>query len=110
MEDDEIVYTVIIDPSAGDHMSEHIEFLARVNADAANRLADDLLSDIRSLSSLLYRNPMYNRPYLPVNKYRYILSCKRYRIVYQIDDGFVYIDDIQDCRQDTDKNSHDHRF
>ena len=36
-------------------------------------------------------------------KYRYMISCKRYRIVYQIDGNNVYVDDIQDCRQDDDK-------
>ena len=103
MEDDEKVYSVIVDPSANDRMAEHIEFLARVNEGAANRLLDELLSDIKSLETLPYRNPIYDRPYVPADKYRYMLSCKRYRIVYQIDSDIVFVDDIEDCRQDADK-------
>jgi mRNA-degrading endonuclease RelE of RelBE toxin-antitoxin system len=33
-----------------------------------------------------------------------MLSGKRYRIVYQIADDTIYVDDVQDCRQDDDKN------
>ena len=32
-------------------------------------------------------------------KYRYLISCDRYRIVYQIEGQTVFVDDIQDCRQ-----------
>ena len=49
-------------------------------------------------------NPYFNRPYLEQGKYRYKLSYKRYRIVYQIVKNNVFVDDIQDCRQDEDKN------
>ena len=97
-------YQVIIDPAANDRMYEHFEFLARVNVAAANRLLDGFLSDIESLESLPYRNPVYNRPYLPPDKYRSMISNKRYRIVYQVDDCYVYVDDIQDIRQADDKN------
>jgi len=92
-------YQVIIDPVANDKMYEHFEFLARVNVEAANRLLDNLLSDIRSLESMPFRNPVYNRPYLPVGKYRYMISNKRYHIIYQVSDSFVFVDDIQDSRQ-----------
>ena len=102
MENDK--YQVFIDPAANDRMYEHMKFLARVNVPAANRLLDGLLSDIGSLESMPFRNPVYNRPYLPPDKYRYMISNKRYRIVYQIDGRYVYVDDIQDIRQADDKN------
>lgn len=104
MESDEKVYQVIIAAEANDRIYDHFEFLARVNVDAANRLLDGLLKDIRNLRTDPFRYPMYNRPYLPVGKYRYILSNKRYRIVYQIISNQVFVDDIQDCRQDDDKS------
>ena len=44
----------------------------------------------------------YDRPYIQRGKYRYMVSCGRYRIVYQIEGMTVYIDDIQDCRQSDD--------
>lgn len=84
MELNERAYQVIITPDMNNRMYDHFEFLARVNVDAANRLLDGLLKDIRNLCTNPFSYPVYNRPYLPVGKYHYILSNKRYRIVYQI--------------------------
>ena len=92
-------YTIIIDPAANDRMYDHFEFLAQVSETAAESLLDTLLSDIRSLEHMPYRNPIYNRPYIPSGKYRYMVSKNRYRIVYQIEDNVVFVEDIQDCRQ-----------
>ena len=92
-------FKVIVDPAANDRMFDHFEFLAQVSESAANNLLDGLLRDIRSLEYMPYRNPIYNRPYIKSGKYRYMVSCDRYRIVYQIDENVVFVDDIQDCRQ-----------
>jgi mRNA-degrading endonuclease RelE of RelBE toxin-antitoxin system len=78
--------------------------LARVSVNAAKKLLDGFLEDIKNLRSTPFRYPVYNHPYLTPGKYRYILSGKRYRIIYQIVDNQVFVDDIQDCRQDVDKN------
>ena len=99
MNDVDIEYQVIIDPAASDRMGEHFEFLARVSVTAAESLLDGLLASIRSLESLPYRNPVYDKPYLTKGKYRYLISHERYCIVYQIENNIVYVDDIQDCRQ-----------
>jgi len=104
MKHEEKAYQVAVAPAANDRMYEHFEFLARVSADAANRLLEVLLADIQSLKIMPFRNPPYNRPYLPIGKYRYMVSGKKYRIIYQIDGDFVFVDDIQDCRQDDDKS------
>ena len=104
MEQVDIVYQVVVDAAANDRMAEHLELLARVSENAASGLLDELLADIKSLSTSPLRNPMYERPYLPSGKYRYMISGKRYRIVYQVEGDAVYVDDIQDCRQDDDKN------
>ena len=104
MKSSEKVYRVVIDPAANDRIAEHIEFLARISESAASRLLNELMSGIRSLETSPYRYPVYNRPYLPTGKYRYLISGKRYRIVYQIDGDFVFVDDIEDCRQGDDKS------
>jgi len=104
MEADEFVYNVIIAPAASDRMYDHFEFLARVNEMAARKLLDGLTKDINSLERMPFRNPTYDRPFLQSGKYRYKISCGRYRIVYQIGEGNVFIDDIQDCRQCDDNN------
>lgn len=97
MESNEKVYQVIIASGANDRMYDHFEFLARVSVNAANKLLDELLKEIRNLQTNPFRYPMYNRPYLQAGKYRYILLNKRYRIVYQIIDNQVFVDEIQDC-------------
>ena len=104
MERNNKAYQVIIASEANDRMYDHFEFLARVSIKAASRLLDGLLKDILSLRTEPFRYPVYSRPYLPVGKYRYMLSNKRYRIVYQIIGDQVFVDDIEDCRQDADKS------
>ena len=99
MNDVDIEYNVIVDTAANDRMYDHFEFMARVSVSAAERLLDGLLESISSLEYMPNRNPVYDRPYLQKGKYRYLISCDRYRIVYQIEGKYVYIDDIQDCRQ-----------
>jgi tRNA-(guanine-N1)-methyltransferase len=104
MERDEKGYQVIIASDANGRMYDHFEFLAHVSINAATRLLNGLLKDIRNLRTDPFRYPVYNRPYLPVGKYHYILANKRYRIVYQIIGNQVFVDDIQDCRQDDDRS------
>jgi len=99
MRNEDFEYHVIIDPAVNDRMYEHFEFLARVSVPAAEKLLDSLVTDMNSLSIMPYRNPVYDRPYIERGKYRYMISADRYRIVYQITDNTVYVDDIQDCRQ-----------
>jgi plasmid stabilization system protein ParE len=98
-------YTVRVSPIAFDDLNRHFYFLARVSASAAERLKKTILKDIRSLDELPNRTPIYDRPYLPPGKYRYLLSAGRYRIVYQVNDKTVNVDYIEDCRQN---NEFDH--
>ena len=97
-------YEVIIDPAVNDRMFDHFEFLARVSESAAEKLLDNLVADMYSLERMPYRNPVFNRPYVKSGKYRYMVSCERYLIVYQIVDSVVYVDDVMDSRQ-SDKKS-----
>jgi mRNA-degrading endonuclease RelE of RelBE toxin-antitoxin system len=97
-------YQIKISPVANDKMYLHFEFLARVSETAAENLLDTLISDISSLEHLPKRNPAYERTHLKKGTYRYMISAKRYRIVYMIVDDIVYVDDIQDCRQNEDKH------
>jgi len=97
-------YSVVIAPAANDRIAEHMEFLARVSEKAAKRLLNEIISGVRSLKTLPYRNPIYNRPYIPLDKYRYLIVFNRSRIVYQIDGDYVFVDEIQNCRQDEDKS------
>jgi len=98
------LYKVIVDPAVNDKMYDHFEFLARVSESAAERLLENLVEDMYSLERLPYRNPVFNRPYLRSGKYRYMVSCERYLIVYQIVENTIFIDDIQDSRQADNKS------
>ncbi|NLB42783.1 MAG: type II toxin-antitoxin system RelE/ParE family toxin [Clostridiales bacterium] len=104
MTNEQTEYLVVVSPGANDRMSEHFEFLAQVSVKAANKVLQDLIKDIRSLKNMPYRNPTYNRPYIQAGKYRYMVSNKRYHIVYQITDFTVFVDDIRDCRENDDKS------
>ena len=104
MEPDSTVYSVIVSPGANDRAYDHFEFLARVSVGAAERLLSTLKKDITSLSVRPKENPPYERAYLPPGKYRYKLSADRYRLVFTIEGNKVFVDDIQDCRQDDDKS------
>lgn len=104
MANEETIYSIMIAPAANDRMAEHFEFLARISEDAANQLLDGLINDIRSLQKMPFRNPVYDRPYMTPLKYRYMMSNKRFRIVYQVVNDTVFVDDIQDCRQSDDKD------
>ena len=97
-------YTVVVDPAVNDRMYEYFEFLARVSESAAEKLLHNLVENMYSLERIPYRNPVFNRPYIKSGKYRYMVTCERYLIVYQIVENTVFIDDIQDSRQGLDKS------
>ena len=98
-------YQVLVSPAANDRMYDHFLFLAKVSESAASKLLSTLLEDIQSLEYMPQANPYFSRPYLESGKYRYKMSYKRYRIVFQIINDNVFVDDIQDCRQDDDKST-----
>ena len=97
-------FTVKVGHAANDRMCEHFEFLARVSEAAAIKLIEELVSDIRSLERTPLRCPMFERAGIKKGKYRFLIAAKRYRVVYQVIGDTVFVDDIQDCRQDADKD------
>ena len=94
-----VPYKIIISSHASKEMLNHIDFLARVNEQAAKKLKKDIMKDIRSLSSMPQRNSFLWSDLVQPNKYRKMLSSKRYLIIYQIIEDTVFIDDIIDTRQ-----------
>ena len=100
MENENKLYHVVVSPNANDHMYEHYRFLARVSESAAENLVNSLSDDIASLEFMPQRCPRFYNARIDSDEYRWMLSCKRYRIIYTITDDTVFVDDIQDCRQD----------
>ena len=97
-------YSVNVDPSANDRMIDHVRFLAKVSVPAAERLYTTIETAIASLQDNPESCPLYTMHGFNDVKLRYKLCGKRYRIVFEIIENDVFIYDIQDCRQDSDKN------
>ena len=97
-------YDVLVDPQADEKFNSHLEFLARVSEVAAVRLNAEREKALDFLEETPESCPIY-LPDKPTDvKLRYKLFGGRYRIVFTIDEQMVYVYDIQDCRQDIDKN------
>ncbi len=92
-------YKVVVSDAALAVLDSHAAFLARVNAKAAVKLMDEILSDMESLSEYPQRFPFYENQFISDNRYRKMLSVKRYLILYEIDGESVFVDYIVDCRQ-----------
>lgn len=100
MESENKSHTVIISEKAAEMLLYHARFLANVSEEAAKILIEDFRVSAKSLESIPDRNPWLSDSALPINKYRKLIFCKRYLMIYQIKSGNVYIDYIVDCRQD----------
>ena len=97
-------FNVFVNPSADRKFSDHLEFLSRVSEIGAARLYEDYEITLNFLESTPKACPIY----IPFNhidvELRYKLFGNRYRAVFEIEGSSVYIYDIQDCRQDDNKN------
>ena len=97
-------YHVLVDPLADQKFTLHLEFLARVSEAAAIRLYESREKALDFLEESPESCPLY----VSEKPTGIALRCKifgvRYRIVFTIDEQMVYVYDIQDCRQDSDKN------
>jgi len=97
-------YKIHFNPASVVKLSEHIEFVAQINEKAAMSLYDSYEEAKEILKSTPEICPKYYPAILIDADFKYKLFGNRYRIVFEISDNIVYVHDIQDCRQDTDKN------
>lgn len=97
-------YHVLVSRLADRKLASHMQFLSHVSETAADRLYMAYSEALCFLESVPESCP----PYIPLKPIdadlKYKLFAKRYRIVYEIIGDAVYIYDIQDCRQSTDKS------
>lgn len=89
-------YKIVISQRAKSEIENHINFLARVNIEAAKSLKSNIIKDIKSLEFMPQRNSFLINEFISANKYH----RKRYLLLYQIKDDTVYLDLVIDCRQD----------
>lgn len=97
-------YSVFVEPSADGKLAVHIEFLARVSESAAVHLYKDYEEALGFLENTPESCPCYISQVTDGAKLRYKLFGKRYRIVFEVIGNAVYVYDIQDCRQNFDRN------
>ena len=95
-----IEYDIVVSDSALAMLDNHVDFLAKVNTNAATKMMNEILDDISSLSENPQRFPLYENPFIPDCRYRRMLSAKRYLVLYEVDISIVSVDYIVDCRQD----------
>lgn len=100
METENKKYHVIISDESVQMLISHARFLTQVSEKAANRLIEDFEEKANSLKCYPERNPVIADSMIPAGKYRKMLIEKRYLLIYQIKDDYVYIDAIVDTRQD----------
>jgi hypothetical protein len=93
-------YTVIISNKATKMLISHARFLTNVSEETAQRLIDDFTLSAKSLETIPNKNPWFYDSVIPVNKYRKLLFYKRYLMIYQIKNNWIFVDYIVDCRQE----------
>ena len=97
-------YAVSVDIAAKGKMLKHVRFLTRVNISAAGRLRNAYYDALKSLESNPQRCPLYKPNNSIGEELRYLLFSERYRVVFGIVGKAVFVYDIQDARQNVDKN------
>jgi plasmid stabilization system protein ParE len=83
-------------------LDEAYEFLEAINVAAAAKIYNNILRDVQRLETMPFMGPV--EPWLDqeAGMFRYLVSCKRYKVIYCIDDDTVLIADVWDCRQNPD--------
>ena len=79
-------------------LDKQIEYLAQISSDAAVKLKNAFLNEIRSLETMPLRYPLLQSEYIQSGKYRKMLVERRYLVIYQMKENTVYVDFIVDCR------------
>ena len=100
----QLKYSVKVDDAAKTKMARHAKFLAQVSVLAARRLRNAYQTALKSLEVNPQRCPLYKPNSDIQEELRYLLFSERYRIVFEVVGRSIYIYDVQDARQDSDKN------
>lgn len=93
-------YKVVISDKAKRQIAEHISFVSNVNKDSAKKLKKRIIETLATLSDMPRRYPYLNGEAIEKNHYRKMPLAGIYLVIYHIEDDFVRIDYVLDCRQD----------
>ena len=97
------MYNPIVDEKARGKLKSHIRFLKNVNEFAAEKFYVEYKQNLIKLAENPHNSLKYEHKKNQNLKYK-LFYKNRFRIVFEIIENNVYILDIQDCRQDSDKN------
>jgi plasmid stabilization system protein ParE len=96
-------YRVTVNEDAGNMLDEHADFLAQVSFDAAIRLLSQFEKIIARLEDNPFQFPFADEldvPDLPPNTYRKCLFERRYKALFLIGEGEVFVDAVIDSRME----------
>lgn len=93
-------YEIIISDKALQMLASHISFLAQVNSNAAMKLKETIMQEIKELEYLPEKYSWLIDDMLPIKKYHKKVINKRYLIIYQIRENTVYVEYIIDGREE----------
>lgn len=96
-------YQIYVAPKANTKLSSHLQFLANVSVMAANNLLNDYSEALKFLEAMPLACGLYQSQTPIEVELRSKLFGERYRIVFEVRQDSVLIYDIQDCRQDHEK-------
>ncbi len=80
-------------------LDEAYEFLETVSPVAAAKMYNSIMDDVLRLATMPHIGPI--EPWLDEEPamFRSLVSHKRYKVVYYVEDDTVFIADVWDCRQ-----------
>ena len=92
-------YRVVILPGARKMFARHVQFLARINKNAAKSLRGEFSATVKEIQDNPLLFPLND---LDVRDFRKALFGNWYKIIYCIRDHTIYIEAVADCRMNPD--------
>jgi plasmid stabilization system protein ParE len=96
-------YRVTVYENAVDMLDEHADFLAQVSFDAAVRLLSQFEKIIARLADNPFQFPIADAldiPNIPPDTYRKCLFERRYKVLFIVEEGEVFVDAVIDSRME----------
>lgn len=82
------------------HLAQHAEFIARVSGSTASNFRSEFSDTISRLSQNPYQFPPHDDPNLPHDTYRKAIFARWYKVIFSVEEDFVYVDAVVDGRAD----------
>ncbi len=93
-------FKIIVSRRVKERLGEILRFIASDSVSNAKKVKNELIAAMQSLNELPERAPFLEGEFIPYNKYHKLVVLKRFLIIYQIKENFVYIDYLVDAKQD----------